>query len=164
MSKQEQLPGVKKFIPCAWATFWFCFSPYLSTNPCKLAFNGGTHLLLYGIKQILVSTLTSLIIITAAFLIIRSCFRGIWAQGIMASCPWNIRPLFFFISIILNLISWCMDPFIIVIIILCPFPTIYIRISFIHFFSGILSSIIIITTSPCLNWPTALLLFELCNL
>ena len=80
----------------------------------------------------------------------------------MVSCSWNIRPLFFFISIILDLISRGMDWYIIVIMILGLIPTIYIQIPFIYFLSGIIITITTIT-SPCLNLPTGLLLFELCN-
>ena len=69
------------------------------------------------------------------------------------------RPLFVFITnITFDLISRGMDPYIIVIVILGPFLTIYFRIPFIHFLSGVL--IIIITTSPCLNFPTGLLLLD----
>ena len=143
---------------CAWATFWFCLSPWHSKNLSKLVFNLGTHLLKYGIQEILVSNFTSLIMITAVFIIIRTYLWGIRAQGIMAFG--NIWPLFVFMNIIvLDLISRGMDRYIIVILTLGPFLTIFTQISFIHFLSGIL---IIVITSPCLTRLTGLL-FELCN-
>ena len=143
---------------CAWATFWFCLSPWHSKNLSKLVFNLGTHLLKYGIQEILVSNFTSLIMITAVFIIIRTYLWGIRAQGIMAFG--NIWPLFVFMNIIvLDLIPRGMDRYIIVILTLGPFLTIFTQISFIHFLSGIL---IIVITSPCLTRLTGLL-FELCN-
>ena len=143
---------------CAWATFWFYLSPWHSKNLSKLVFNLGTHLLKYGIQEILVSNFTSLIMITAVFIIIRTYLWGIRAQGIMAFG--NIWPLFVFMNIIvLDLIPRGMDRYIIVILTLGPFLTIFTQISFIHFLSGIL---IIVITSPCLTRLTGLL-FELCN-
>ena len=39
-----------------------------------------------------------------------------------------------------------------------PFPTIYIRIPFIHYLSGMLI-IVITTTIPSLNWPTTVVVW-----
>ena len=127
---------------CAWATFWFCLSPWHSKNLSKLVFNLGTHLLKYGIQEILVSNFTSLIMITAVFIIIRTYLWGIRAQGIMVFG--NTWPLFVFMNIIvLDLIPRGMDRYIIVILTLGPFLTIFTQISFINFLESLLSLLLV---------------------